>query len=224
MSILSRDLVVEFLNKHNPDLVCLFDKYIEDKKVVVSGEIKKVVRKGRKTEVLTSEKNKNTCTYIFSKGSHAGSKCTIALQTEECITSGLCKKHINSKSQKNKLSPESSDQVENKKTKGSKTKGLQTKISDHKTNTFRGPSPSDPNSNECETPINTEVSTPKVFQKIEKPALIIKRNIFGNFEHLDSGLVFNKDRKVVGRQVESNVEPLTEDDKVECEKYGFSYQ
>lgn len=221
MSILSRDLVVEFLNKHNPELVCLFDKYIEDKKVVVSGEIKKVVKKGRKTEVLTSEKNKNTCTYIFSKGSHAGSKCTIALQTEECITSGLCKKHINSKSQKNKLSPESSDQVENKKTKGSKTKGLQTKISDHKTNRSKEVFP---DTTECKTLINTEVSTPKVFQKIEKPALIIKRNIFGNFEHLDSGLVFNKDRKVVGRQVESNVEPLTEDDKVECEKYGFSYQ
>jgi hypothetical protein len=56
------------------------------------------------------------------------------------------------------------------------------------------------------------------------PSIPIKRNKFDNFEHEETKFVFDKDKKVYGKQnPDGTIEPLTKEDINLCNKYKFSY-
>jgi hypothetical protein len=57
------------------------------------------------------------------------------------------------------------------------------------------------------------------------PILNIHKNSFGNYEHDESGFVFeHKTKKVIGKQEGDKVIPLTKDDIDTCNKFRFSYE
>lgn len=53
--------------------------------------------------------------------------------------------------------------------------------------------------------------------------LHISSNAYGNYEHKPTGLVFNKEKKVFGRQVGDKVLELTATDVANCTRNGFAY-
>ena len=54
--------------------------------------------------------------------------------------------------------------------------------------------------------------------------VVIRRNQQGNYEHPDTGFVFNsKTREVIGKQVKDEVVDLTKDDINECNRLNFKY-
>ena len=166
-------LVIDFLNKHNPELVCLFEK-----------EFKKSEIKDKKM----------ACKHIFTKGKEQGNVCNSNLISDESIKQGYCKKHL-------KKDPNKTIKSVQKKIELKENKSGNNDINENKE-------------------LNDKEK--KVLKKIEKPSLIIKRNENGYFEHSETGLIFNKDKKVRGRKgLDNEIHPLTEDDKVLCEKYGF---
>lgn len=85
---------------------------------------------------------------------------------------------------------------------------------------------------------NDKKVEPKVEKKTEKTdqpvirtmkertaELAIRKNKFGNFEHTQTGLVFNTENKMVyGRQVDDAVVDLTVEDIELCKKYKFPYK
>jgi len=55
--------------------------------------------------------------------------------------------------------------------------------------------------------------------------LAIRRNKHGNFEHMQTGLVFNTEKQVYGKQLDSGeVKPLTSEDIETCKKYKFLFK
>lgn len=55
--------------------------------------------------------------------------------------------------------------------------------------------------------------------------LAIRRNKHGNFEHMQTGLVFNTDKQVYGKQLDSGeVSALTSEDIETCKKYKFLFK
>lgn len=60
----------------------------------------------------------------------------------------------------------------------------------------------------------------------QAPIIEIKRNKFGNYEHTESHLIFDKDdRMVIGKQLsDGSVEDITDEDIEICKKYKFSYK
>lgn len=64
----------------------------------------------------------------------------------------------------------------------------------------------------------------KVTEQLKK--ISIKRNGFSNYEHPESGLIFNpKTEKCIGKQLDDGtVAPLTDDDIDTCNKYKFKYE
>lgn len=79
---------------------------------------------------------------------------------------------------------------------------------------------------------SSSVSKPSSSSKKEEPSVIksvkstvsdiaIRKNKYGNFEHMQTGLVFGTDKKVYGRQVEGEVVPLTTEDIETCKRYKF---
>jgi hypothetical protein len=55
--------------------------------------------------------------------------------------------------------------------------------------------------------------------------LAIRRNKHGNFEHMQTGLVFNTEKQVYGKQLESGeVKALTSEDIETCKKYKFPFK
>lgn len=74
---------------------------------------------------------------------------------------------------------------------------------------------------------DTKEKDSPVISKIKEstPSLVIRRNKHGNYEHIETGLVLDKDTKeVFGRQTESGVVNLTSDDIEQCKKYNFKYK
>lgn len=62
----------------------------------------------------------------------------------------------------------------------------------------------------------------KIVSKI--PSVTISRNQFDNYEHPDSGLVFNKKQTVIGKQNDDgSIDTLTEEDIDTCKKYKFKF-
>jgi hypothetical protein len=53
--------------------------------------------------------------------------------------------------------------------------------------------------------------------------LHISSNMYGNYEHKPTGLVFNKEKKVYGRQVGDKVLELNSADLANCTRHGFAY-
>jgi hypothetical protein len=73
----------------------------------------------------------------------------------------------------------------------------------------------------------TEKSDQPVIRTIKERTaeLAIRKNKFGNFEHSQTGLVFNTENKMVyGRQVDDAVVDLTVEDIELCKKYKFPYK
>jgi hypothetical protein len=72
-----------------------------------------------------------------------------------------------------------------------------------------------------------ELKTPPVIKKINAsiPAIQIRKNKFGNYEHVDTGLIFNKHtKKVIGKQhSDGQIIELSHSDIDLCNKYKFSY-
>ena len=57
--------------------------------------------------------------------------------------------------------------------------------------------------------------------KTERGA-VLRKNKYGNYEHPSTGFVFDKDTKrVYGRQVENNIEKLTDNDIETCKRLNF---
>ena len=78
------------------------------------------------------------------------------------------------------------------------------------------------------TPKKKEKETPSVAPKLAQSTIQtvqIKKNSFGNFEHSESGLVFDKvTQKVIGKQnKDGTVKSLTDEDIDTCNKYKFKY-
>lgn len=75
---------------------------------------------------------------------------------------------------------------------------------------------------------------PVILQKIVHNAdtLNIRRNVFGNYEHIDTGFIFDEaTQEVIGKQSENLdphsspiIEPLTEEDIEKCKEYNFAYR
>ena len=62
------------------------------------------------------------------------------------------------------------------------------------------------------------------FKKINKINYILNLNKHGNYEHLLTGLIFDKNEKVIGRQHKSgNIIPLNDNDIITCNNYNFEY-
>lgn len=57
----------------------------------------------------------------------------------------------------------------------------------------------------------------------EREPIVIKRNVYGHFEHVETHLIFSNLKKVIGIQVEDNPEPqpLTTKDLESVYKYHF---
>lgn len=77
-------------------------------------------------------------------------------------------------------------------------------------------------------------SKPKTLEKTTKPenvpkstlapVLNIRRNNFNNYEHSESGLVFNTDKRVIGKQKsDGTIEVLNAEHIQLCNKYKFDY-
>ena len=68
------------------------------------------------------------------------------------------------------------------------------------------------------------ITSKPVFKVIEQPPLAIRTNKFGNLEHPETKLVFNKDKIVIKKQLDDGkVADLNDDDIQECKKFGFKY-
>lgn len=67
---------------------------------------------------------------------------------------------------------------------------------------------------------------PEVIKKMtsSKSSTTIRRNAHGNYEHPETHLIFDPDRKVIGKQgSDGNVLPLSVEDVEQCKKFGFDY-
>jgi hypothetical protein len=68
---------------------------------------------------------------------------------------------------------------------------------------------------------------PAVINKIKEsiPVIAIRRNNWGNLEHAETSFVFDKKKKVIGRQNQEDgtIDNLNKDDINICNKYKFAY-
>lgn len=63
----------------------------------------------------------------------------------------------------------------------------------------------------------------KIQQNIQ--TIHIRRNMYGNYVHEPTGLVFDKDEKIVyGKQDGSEIKDLTDEDIEQCKKYKFVWR
>lgn len=73
----------------------------------------------------------------------------------------------------------------------------------------------------------TEKKTDDILDKLLKnrPQLNIRRNLFGNYEHVETKFVFNEvSQKVVGKQEEDGkISDLTAEDIELCQEHNFTY-
>ena len=73
---------------------------------------------------------------------------------------------------------------------------------------------------------DTELINKLVSKRIgsEKTKIQLKRNSFNNYEHVDTGLIFNTNNQVIGRQNnDGNLIELTIDDINLCKEYNLDY-
>ena len=65
----------------------------------------------------------------------------------------------------------------------------------------------------------------KLYKQFEKEVIKVRKNKFGNFEHTETGLIFDKyDKNVIGKQCSSGkILTLTEKDIMTCKLYDFDY-
>jgi hypothetical protein len=61
--------------------------------------------------------------------------------------------------------------------------------------------------------------------KAKVPPIVIRRNVHGNYEHPDTGFIFNqKTHEVIGKQLDSgDISAISKTDLEECKKFNFQY-
>jgi len=61
--------------------------------------------------------------------------------------------------------------------------------------------------------------------KSEVPPIVIRRNVHGNYEHPDTGFIFNqKTHEVVGKQLDNGeISAISKDDLEVCKQFNFKY-
>jgi hypothetical protein len=74
----------------------------------------------------------------------------------------------------------------------------------------------------------TATASMEVIKKLTSkiPNMAIRKNAFGNYEHPETSLVFEKDtHKVIGKQLDSGkIATLTDEDIEQCKKFKFTYE
>jgi len=118
------------------------------------------------------------------------------------------------------------------KAKGHKTTGIKQDLIDRLTSTSSTTSTSTSKSKSKSPPTSKSKTTetlkdPKIITSIQSSiqAVKIKKNSFGNFEHSETGFIFNKEsQEVIGKQnQDGQVIPLTDNDIELCNKFKFKY-
>lgn len=63
----------------------------------------------------------------------------------------------------------------------------------------------------------------KLLQSSARDPIVIKRNLYGHFEHPETHLVFSSQKKVIGRQVDDqpDIQPLTTQDLEQVYRFHF---
>jgi len=70
-----------------------------------------------------------------------------------------------------------------------------------------------------------EEKTQTVLPKLPERRFALRKNAHGNYEHTDTGFVFDPQTKeVVGRQTGDRVAPLSLRDVDTCKQFGFKYR
>jgi hypothetical protein len=90
-----------------------------------------------------------------------------------------------------------------------------------------GPSSSSSSSSTSKSVSTKKDSEPPVIKNVKENSgeFSVRPNKFGNFEHVNSGLVFSRDKIVIGKQSSSGeILPLTVEDIETCKKYKFNYK
>jgi hypothetical protein len=76
------------------------------------------------------------------------------------------------------------------------------------------------------TAVDTAVAKKSIIEKLNKatPVIAIRRNEHNNYEHAESGFVFDqKTKNVIGKQQGDTVVPICKADIDICNKYSFKY-
>jgi hypothetical protein len=172
----------------------------------------------------TSSLKEGYCNKILKTNKQCGNKASV---------NGFCKKHLENEDQTKNNEEKKSNDMEKKdknteaidKNKGKKTS--KRTVDEPKT---RG---SESSVKETIRSINannqqkdTELINKLVSKRIgsEKTKIQLKRNTFNNYEHVDTGLVFNTNNQVIGRQNnDGNLIELTIDDINLCKEYNLDY-
>ena len=107
----------------------------------------------------------------------------------------------------------------NKKVSGKKNDLLERLLSSDEENNTRVKSGNTKNK------VSSKVDIPVIKNiKSKIPTILIRRNKYNNYEHSDSKLLFNSDKKVYGKQNDDGtVDGLTDEDINMCNAYKFSY-
>ena len=116
------------------------------------------------------------------------------------------------------------------KSRGLKTTGTKQELLDRLTGTTTNvekTSSEKPLEKPKATPKKVSMATPIVQKTIQTtiPVFALKKNSHGNYQHEETGFVFDKKSKeVVGKQhADGNVMPLTDEDIEVCHKFKFAY-
>jgi hypothetical protein len=72
-----------------------------------------------------------------------------------------------------------------------------------------------------------KIETSKVVEKltVNVPSIILRKNRFNNYEHAETGFIFDKNKLVIGKQNDDGtVDNLTEEDIDRCNAYKFKLE
>ena len=97
-----------------------------------------------------------------------------------------------------------------------------------KTATKTAPAKSAPAKPKISAESKTSSASMEIIKKLTSsvPNMAIRKNAFGNYEHPETSLVFEKDtRKVIGKQLDNGkIAPLSDEDIEQCKKFKFTYE
>ena len=160
------------------------------------------------TSSSSSSLKEGYCNKILKTNKQCGNKASI---------NGFCKKHLENEDQ-TKNTEEKTEIVKDKKISKKTVDETKTRESSVKETTRSI------NANNQQK--DTELVNKLVSKRIgsEKTKIQLKRNTFNNYEHVDTGLVFNTNNQVIGRQNnDGNLIELTIDDINLCKEYNLDY-
>jgi hypothetical protein len=149
------------------------------------------------SEKPNEDKSDGKCQYVFSKGDKQGQKCT-----SKSLTGMFCGKHTKKEEEPSKSEIKETDKPKPK----SNTK---TKV----------------DKEQKDNDVINRLVTEKVVKKSE-PFFCARRNAWKNYEHEETGLVFDwKTEEVIGKQNQNgNIDELSVEDIELCKEYGFKYK